>query len=39
MIMTTRETLTRISKSILSIMFNDRLEHQLKTDQQGNLFF
>jgi hypothetical protein len=38
-IMTTRQTLTRIPKSILSMIFNGRWEHKLKIDQNGNIFF
>jgi hypothetical protein len=38
-IMTTRETLTRIPKSILSVMFNGRWEHKLQIDHDGNIFF
>jgi hypothetical protein len=37
-IMTTRETLTRIPKSTLSLMFNGRWEQKLQTDQNGNIF-
>jgi hypothetical protein len=37
-IITTRETLTKISKSILSILFNGRWEHKLQRDQNGNIF-
>ena len=37
-IMTTRQTLTKIPKSILSMMFNGRWEHKLNIDQNGNIF-
>jgi hypothetical protein len=37
-IMTTRDTLTRFPKSILSIMFNGRWEKKLQIDQNGNIF-
>ena len=37
-IMTTRQTLTKIPKSILYIMFNGRWEHKLQIDQNGNIF-
>ena len=37
-IMTTRETLIRVPKSILSTMFNGRWEQNLQTDQNGNIF-
>ncbi len=37
--MTTRQTLTKIPKSTLSILFNGRWEHKLQTDQNGNIFF
>ena len=36
--MTTRETLIRFQKSILSIIFNGRWEHELQTDQNGYIF-
>jgi hypothetical protein len=36
--MTTRETLTRVPKSILSIMFNGRWENKLETDKNDNIF-
>ena len=36
--MTTRETLTHIQKSILSIMFNGRWEQKLQIDQNGYIF-
>ncbi len=36
--MTTRETLTRVPKSTLSIMFNGRWEHKLQIDKIGNIF-
>ncbi len=36
--MTTRETLTRIPKSIFSLVFNGRWEHKLQRDQEGNIF-
>ncbi len=38
-LMTTRQTLTKIPKSTLSILFNGRWEHKLQTDQDGNIFF
>ena len=38
-IMTTRQTLTRVPKSILALMFNCRCEHKLEIDQNGNIFF
>jgi hypothetical protein len=38
-IMTTRQTLTRLPKSALTVMFNDRWEHKLPVDQDGNIFF
>jgi hypothetical protein len=38
-LMTTRQTLTNIPKSTLSILFNGRWEHKLQTDQDGNIFF
>jgi hypothetical protein len=38
-IITTRETLTKISKSTLSLLFNGRWEHKLQKDQNGNIFF
>jgi sugar lactone lactonase YvrE len=38
-IMTTRETLTRIPKSTLAIMFNGRWEHKLPIDKNGNIIF
>jgi len=34
-----KEVLTRISKSNISMMFNDRWEHELEIDQNGNIFF
>jgi len=37
-IITTRETLTKIPKSTLSLMFNGRWEHKLQRDQNGNIF-
>jgi hypothetical protein len=37
-IITTRETLTKIPKYILSILFNGRWEHKLQRDQNGNIF-
>jgi hypothetical protein len=37
-IMTTRETLTRVPKSILSMIFNGRWEYKLQRDQEGNIF-
>jgi hypothetical protein len=37
--MTTRQTLTRVPKSILSILFNGRWEQKLPSDQNGNIFF
>jgi hypothetical protein len=33
------ETLTKIAKSTLSLMFNGRWEHKLQRDQNGNDFF
>jgi hypothetical protein len=36
--MTTRQTLTRIPKSIFSLVFNGRWEHKLQRDQEGNIF-
>ena len=36
--MTTRETLTRIQKSILSTIFNGRWEQKLQIDQNGFIF-
>jgi hypothetical protein len=36
--MTTRETLTRIPKSIFSLAFNGRWEHKLQRDKEGNIF-
>ena len=38
LIVTTRETLTRFSKSILSMMFNGRWEKKLPLDQNRNIF-
>ena len=38
LLMTTRYTLTRISNSILSIMFNGQWEEKLNRDNQGNIF-
>jgi hypothetical protein len=38
-IMTTRETLTRVPKSTLAIMFNDRWRNKLAHDEQGNIVF
>jgi hypothetical protein len=37
-IITTRETLTKIPKSTLSLMFNGRWEHKLQRDQNRNIF-
>ena len=37
--MTTRQTLTRVPKSILSRLFNGRWEQKLQNDQNGNIFF
>ncbi len=37
-IITTRQTLTRIPKSILSLLFYGRWEHKLHTDPEGNIF-
>jgi hypothetical protein len=37
--MTTRETLTRVPRSTLSYMFNGRWEHKLQRDKSGNIFF
>ncbi len=39
LMITTRETLTQIPKSILSIMFNGRWEHKLEIDKNENIFF
>jgi hypothetical protein len=36
--MTTRQTLTRIPKSILAIIFNGRWEHKLHKDKKGYIF-
>jgi hypothetical protein len=36
--MTTRATLTRVSKSVLATMFNGRWEHKLGNDKDGNIF-
>ncbi len=36
--MTTRETLTHIQKSILSIMFNGRWDKKLQIDKNGFIF-
>jgi hypothetical protein len=36
--MTTREILPQIPKSIFSIVFNGRWKHKLKGDQEGNIF-
>jgi hypothetical protein len=36
--MTTRQTLTRVPKSILSMMFNGRWEHKLPLDKNQNIF-
>jgi len=36
--MTTRQTLTRIPKSIFSLVFNGRWEHKLQRDPEGNIF-
>ncbi len=36
--MTTRQTLTRIPKSIFSLAFNGRWEHKLQRDKEGNIF-
>ncbi|EPS57124.1 hypothetical protein M569_17698, partial [Genlisea aurea] len=38
-IMTTRQTLTKIPKSTLYFMFNGRWEQKLQIDQNGNIFF
>jgi hypothetical protein len=38
-IMTTRETLMQIPKSILSMMFNGRWEQKLQRNQEGNSSF
>jgi hypothetical protein len=38
-LMTTRQTLTKIPKSTLSILFNGRWEYKLQIDQDGNIFF
>jgi hypothetical protein len=38
-IITTRQTLMKISKSTLSILFNGRWDYQLPKDQNGNIFF
>jgi hypothetical protein len=38
LIMTIRETLTQVPKSILAIMFNGRWQHKLPIDQKGNIF-
>jgi hypothetical protein len=38
-IMTTRQTLIRLPKSALTVMFNGRWEHKLPVDQDGNIFF
>jgi hypothetical protein len=37
--MTTRQTLTRVPKSILSMLFNGRWEQNVPRDQNGNIFF
>ena len=37
MIATTRQTLTKIPKSILSLLFNGRWEHKLPVDDHGNI--
>jgi hypothetical protein len=37
-IMTSRETFTRKSNSILVIIFNDRWEHKLQIDKNVNIF-
>ena len=37
-IMTTRQTLTKIPKSILSIVFNGRWEHKLQIDRKSEIF-
>jgi hypothetical protein len=37
-IMTTRQTLTQIPKSIFSVVFNGRWEHKLHSDPEGNIF-
>jgi hypothetical protein len=37
-ITTTRQTLMKISKSTLSILFNGQWEHKLPKDQNGNIF-
>ncbi len=38
-ITTTRQTLMKISKSTLSILFNGQWEHKLSKDKNGNIFF
>jgi hypothetical protein len=38
-IITTRQTLMKISESTLYILFNGRWDHQLPKDQNGNIFF
>jgi hypothetical protein len=38
-IMTTRQTLIRLPKSALTVMFNGRWEHKLPADYDGNIFF
>ncbi|UJR32815.1 hypothetical protein I4U23_020277 [Adineta vaga] len=37
-IMTTRQTLTRISQSTLALMFKDQWQSRLPTDRNGNIF-
>ena len=37
-VMTTRKTVIKIPKSILSLLFYDRWEHKLQIDQNGNIF-
>jgi hypothetical protein len=37
-IMTSRETLTRVPKSNLAVMFNGRWQHKLPVDPEGNIF-
>ena len=36
---TTRETLTRVPNSLLSVMFNGRWEQKLQIDQDNHIFF
>jgi hypothetical protein len=38
-IITTRQTLMKISESTLSILFNGQWDQKLQTDQNGNIFF